>query len=89
VSKDLLQQTVKMKNRGIFFNKKLHKIPRLKRMCWEKMKRNLSNYRSILSVMLATDSINLSVKKFSFLTDGIDQSEKEKQIFIEKIEPSA
>jgi hypothetical protein len=29
-----------MKNRGIFFNKKLHKIRGLKGMCREKMKRN-------------------------------------------------
>jgi hypothetical protein len=39
VSKDLLR-TVKMKNRGIFFNKKLHRIRGLKGMCQEKMKRN-------------------------------------------------
>jgi hypothetical protein len=29
-------------------------------------------YQSILSVMLATDRIDPSVKKFSFLTDSID-----------------
>jgi hypothetical protein len=37
-------------------------------------------YRSILSVMLATDSIDLSVKFFSFFTDSIDHR-SEKNIF--------
>ncbi len=41
-----------------------------------------------LPVMLATDSIDLSVKNFSFLTDSIDHP-SEKKIFIDKIEPSA
>ncbi len=35
-------------------------------------------YQSTLSVMLATDSIDLSVKKFSFLTDSIDHRSKKK-----------
>ncbi len=35
-------------------------------------------YRSILSVMLATDSIDLSVKNFSFLTDSIDHRSEKK-----------
>ena len=35
----------------------------------------------ILSVMLATDSIDLSVKNFSFLTDSIDHRFEKKFIF--------
>jgi hypothetical protein len=35
-------------------------------------------YRSILSVMLATDSIDLSVKNFSFLTDSINHRSENK-----------
>ncbi len=38
-------------------------------------------YRSILSVMLATDSIDPSVKHFSFLTDSIDHRFEKKFIF--------
>ncbi len=38
-------------------------------------------YRSILSVMLAIDSIDPSVKNFSFLTDSIDHRFKKKFIF--------
>jgi hypothetical protein len=38
-------------------------------------------YRSILSVMLATDSIDPSVKNFSFLTDSIDHRFEKKFIF--------
>ncbi len=38
--------------------------------------------------MLATDSIDLLVEKFSFLTDSIDHR-SEKKFFSDKIEPSA
>jgi hypothetical protein len=45
-------------------------------------------YQSILSVMLATDCIDPSVKIFSFLTDSIDHRFK-KNYFFDRIEPSA
>jgi hypothetical protein len=45
-------------------------------------------YRSILSVMLATDSIDPSVKNFSFLTNSINH-QFEKKLFFDRIESSA
>jgi hypothetical protein len=46
--------------------------------------------RSILSVILATDSIDLSVSNFSFMTDSIDYwSPPQKKNFLHRIEPSA
>jgi hypothetical protein len=41
-------------------------------------------YRSILSVMLATDSIDLWVKNFSFLTDSIDHRSEKKNFSSKK-----